>query len=173
MSDLVHAGVEQALEDHGLKGDDVLLTYCHMFVRDCDENNHESWEDFEEKLQVMLGEEGLSVVPNFISSLRGVVQTLKYFQSQEPKHSKDRSHPVLQSQHGQPAADEPNPVMAKPPMDPHIKQQILQQFFLRPVSQTTGKAPVLSKIDYLQSQVKKNKRYRDGRVVTEKGDKYI
>lgn len=162
--DLIH----NLLKEFGLEGDDILLHYVRVFMRE----RSDDWDAFIEHVEVLCGE-GVDLVA-FVDAVKSAQSIVDGFAEEEKRQrmlsAQAPPQPVVSSKED-----------ARPPVpmvqDPEIKKQILQQYSLRPEPQRYGAAPVLSTIEYLQGggakAGKKQKRYRNDCVVTEKGEKYV
>lgn len=164
-NNMIADALMNVLMKYNLHTDNVLYTYIQCFVDQCEDD----MDEFVEYVRLMVPTEVdldtlvsdlLLVITFKAKPEKPVIPTLNCKPAPIPKITcyGEVVHTDIPCNH----------------VDPIIKSQIVEQYSLIREPRCSGKAPVLSKIEYLQATDKKRcKRYRDNCLVTEKNEKYV
>jgi len=167
-TNLFEDSINSVLSDFGIAQDDVFTTYIKAFI-ESNPNEYE-WDDVYEQIVAnypMINAQAL------FADLKSIVHTFNTFRSIQNER---KNHVVNVKTYV--VDDTPCQEIIKEheyKIDPDIKKRVVEEYFVRPVSNVANSVPVLSHIEYLK-QTKgnvKQKRYRNDCVVTEKGDKFV
>lgn len=157
------------LNDHKIEVDQIMKHYVITFVQTLD-TTEEDWDAFKSTMDALTFGQADQNVDQVVKDLKSTQQLYREFHQHEHIASLFK-RPQLPMRSMDVMTDlQEEPTKATPLfIDRDIKNRVLEQYFMRPVSHP-GKAPVLSHIEYLQTRDKasKKKRYRDSCLVREK-----
>lgn len=160
--DLIQQEIARVFERHNIDHDQVILHYVQLIItRDAFDEG--------DMIDILTGTCMVStdIVKTVIADLRVVHKFVQTFHC--PPDA--MLHPCCIP----PVVPTDTPVSMPEEEDKDmraIKRRVVSAYQYQS-EYSTGSAPVLSKIAYLQEKKGQKKRYRDNRVVSEKGDKYV